>query len=1264
MSKNPHLFSLFLFSLLSLHNKMENPKGLQTFIDLDVARCSEQWSNIPELARRYKKYHPYESVLEFTARMEAEFILLARQIRQEIAVTDTNVSDLPSSTLPSPSSPPTAPAATATATTREWRNRQIINSIGSSSNLGNLPSSIGTASTAKSNYPEESDIFYQLDDPSNISLAPRLLPSQVQLVLVRLLDVIQRRIKSGELETPDDWQAQFSKIILARIYFETGRYEKALEWLQQVALRLEDVEAGYGLVLLVQARVIKGVCYEIQGNYSDALDCYLSALKVAEQHPQEQNKSLSFWLEECLYRLVLLQLRKKGPVKQTLKLMRTYLHYCSTHWPPEWRIHKRWIIFRHYIRYLTRAYQKGVYVPASPEDEYTSPASPILLPAQSVFSETGKTTLFECSAAALEETIQLMAQFQSLFAVFANEYHKKNPTDLNHRALELTNLLFTAHDTVGWGPTDYTQRTLRYLQKARKFTFNSVCTMRHLFYTLLKLGQAQEARLALIEYLGLLNVPHVLDMDCKQQQQYISDSSDGEDENAYPGTVAETIQHRLEYIASESLSSVNDSLLFWEKKLKSLQGTQDQEEDDLSSSEDNDQTPVSRCTPRKKPPVGSYESDMEFDVVKIIIAASQQLFGQHHRQGQEASALSDIAVALLEESEHLKKKKATQWRSLMAQSRRVQGVSYGLYASQCPDEKKRSMYLIESIASLKRASELDSRSWQTFYELGLQQAIVGDMLSAASSAKRSIKLRDDFIPSWHLLSLVQSSRQFHALPKSLQLIQAALGYHLNMVEDFGNEQDYGLVLSLDTEEGQKFFGHAVAYMKLRMTQVRLLEMLEGAEAALAVYPDLLDMYAKLSKKMSLETSFSPDAVVEIPKQSRRSSVLSSQRQDATSNASGSMHSFSSIIPAADSHKDKDSLNSCNFALPPPLQQQQLDNDILDLDNDHKEADFINSSALFKVYEEEKEKEASSEGKSPRNHRKSIKTSRQFMDDPLLSFPVANKLKKDKKEKRESKMPKNLLGAKSLFRSSSSRLSASKSIFVELPPDDETKNDNARNNTLCSDRASNSSLSTKKGHIKPSLSKEKLSSSFQQQQESLIRTSSAIERDAYFYQWQKQWQCILNRIWTMTSATYVNAKQYREAFLTIVEADQLTHGYDADVWNQIGTIAAFIHTEKGAQQQEQSVDAFKRALSIDPDHIASHISLASMYVEMGQFELAEQLLEKITRGLGWNQIEAWYLLSKVYTHQQNLLDAKNSLIYALKLSDTSPIESLDVLPRFV
>lgn len=98
---------------------------------------------------------------------------------------------------------------------------------------------------------------------------------------------------------------------MARIYFETKRYDKTLEWLQQLALRSQDVESGYGLVLLVQARVLKGICYESQESDADALDSYLAALEVAEKHPEEENKALSYWLENCVYRSVLLQLRKK-----------------------------------------------------------------------------------------------------------------------------------------------------------------------------------------------------------------------------------------------------------------------------------------------------------------------------------------------------------------------------------------------------------------------------------------------------------------------------------------------------------------------------------------------------------------------------------------------------------------------------------------------------------------------------------------------------------------------------------------------------------------------------------------------------------------------------------------------------------------------------------------------------------------------------------------------------------------------------------------
>lgn len=344
--------------------------------------------------------------------------------------------------------------------------------------------------------------------------------------------------------------------------------------------------------------------------------------------------------------------------------MRTYLHYCSTQWPTDWRIHKRWIIFRHYIRYLTRAYQKGVYVPATPQDEYV--ASPVLSPTRSVFSDMGESTLFERSVAALDETIQLMTQFRSLLAEFALLLNKSNPSDLNHRTLELTNLLMNAHDTVGWGPIEYIQRTYKYLNRTRKFTFNSLCTTRHIFNTLIRIGETNEAKLALSYYLELLGVPNFV-------QIFQSLSTDEEED--FLEEMIETIQNRLEYINEQSSQSSSKNIWDIELKLKKLL-----EGGDSSSEDEEEYIPPPLSIPKKKSPTGSCESDTEFDVVRLVLHATQQLYAQ---QGQEATILSDIATCLLEESENLKRKKASQWRSLMAQSKRQRGISYGIYASQC-----------------------------------------------------------------------------------------------------------------------------------------------------------------------------------------------------------------------------------------------------------------------------------------------------------------------------------------------------------------------------------------------------------------------------------------------------------------------------------------------------------------------------------------------------------------------------------------------------
>ncbi|KAK4509977.1 uncharacterized protein ATC70_008127 [Mucor velutinosus] len=205
------------------------------------------------------------------------------------------------------------------------------------------------------------DIIHQHDSPQNIALLPVIESSKVKHLVARLdfLNVDQN--DQVDLNNTDNWQAQFSKILLARIYFESGQYDLALAALQNLALRVEDVETGYGLVLLVQARAIKGICLEKQNKPEAAIEAYEAAWQAVELQPQERGVMLSFWIEECLYRGCLLRLQLNHPVKETLTMMRAYVQLVSSHWSPHWRMFRRWVIFKFYAEYLVKTCQNGTF---------------------------------------------------------------------------------------------------------------------------------------------------------------------------------------------------------------------------------------------------------------------------------------------------------------------------------------------------------------------------------------------------------------------------------------------------------------------------------------------------------------------------------------------------------------------------------------------------------------------------------------------------------------------------------------------------------------------------------------------------------------------------------------------------------------------------------------------------------------------------------------------------------------------------------------
>lgn len=91
---------------------------------------------------------------------------------------------------------------------------------------------------------------------------------------------------------------------------------------------------------------------------------------------------------------------------------------------------------------------------------------------------------------------------------------------------------------------------------------------------------------------------------------------------------------------------------------------------------------------------------------------------------------------------------------------------------------------------------------------------------------------------------------------------------------------------------------------------------------------------------------------------------------------------------------------------------------------------------------------------------------------------------------------------------------------------------------------------------------------------------------------------------------------------MVEAEQLGT-MDPDVWHQLGVLCLFKYKTEQGDDLERALDAFKKALMLDPYHTAAQVDLASAYIDIQEWELALGLLDQATQGgPGWDNAEAW------------------------------------------
>ncbi|KAJ6524440.1 hypothetical protein DFH09DRAFT_1372181 [Mycena vulgaris] len=146
------------------------------------------------------------------------------------------------------------------------------------------------------------------------------------------------------------------------------------------------------------------------------------------------------------------------------------------------------------------------------------------------------------------------------------------------------------------------------------------------------------------------------------------------------------------------------------------------------------------------------------------------------------------------------------------------------------------------------------------------------------------------------------------------------------------------------------------------------------------------------------------------------------------------------------------------------------------------------------------------------------------------------------------------------------------------------------------------------------------------------------------------------LWLMSAATFRRLGKIEQAKAAIQEAEVKDEGNPA-VWVQLGLYyVALGHTQ-------HAIDAFQKALFINPDDVAASVHMCRLYltpegssrtaedeIDPNNVDLAAGMLAHLTRGPGWDVPEAWYFLAKAYGIQDRKDRERECLSLALQLSE--------------
>ncbi|CAO3587204.1 unnamed protein product [Absidia cylindrospora] len=946
-----------------------------------------------------------------------------------------------------------------------------------------------------------------------------------------------------------------------------------------------------------------------------------------ETHLNESGSALAYWVEDGLYRAIMLGLRSSASVDLVLKFMRAYSQLSSSHWSSHWRNQKRWVIFKLYTDTLVKTYSNGSY------------PIHIKMVGQIENDDTKQQSAFH-------ELFVLMNRCRAVIRAYAS---KLTPGDINRYVVEFVDIMTRAHDIIGWGEISHIRRVQQFLYQAESMTFNSPCIFRSLFYTLLRLGQFDEARYSFRTYMEMVGLP---DVD-------------------------KTNESGIELTPQGGALSLGDKAAMIQAKLKRIRL--------------DDQDKVDDAHPGQ---------ETLLHVIRALLAATQ-LWGREYNRGKLAVVTADLAVALLDIMEDEVDTNGSSGNveddAIVAECHRARGVSYGLLASQSEDPQVRIQHQKEAITSLEIAVTLDTDCWESHYELAFQQLQARDILAASSSITRALQINKSHLPSWHLLALVYSCQQYEKLPDAIQTLELALA-ETQVMDGILNINTGLPVMSWTGEKNcRNVLMAAESVINIHLSQLACTAKLEGPDTVL---PELTDLFT-LYKAMTINLGITETMELEQPHLFSGATPSSSSTSPASASSLGSSSSsLSSPQQQRNGRKvsrpeiksittiNSPVISSSSNTISSPRGRNQQPGFSLD-DPEEPSTPSPSSNTVD-----------DSEPPSYVRRRASGGTLTSFSSNPALIDNIKTHVPSQPTRHQnynglaETKVNVVRRGSQSLKKSlyqMESTLTRKNSINMNTSsmPNGTLKSVDGNQKGTSSNNASpkHGSGFSLASLLTPSLSMASMRSHMTERSSSYVSafggsntmmsgdTQQGISNNDFLHRQRDRWNALLMKLWLFATTMYIQAGQLDEAQKAMMEMELLGAG-EADTWHHMGWIcveaAASAATDDTLSRrrkhlQDMALEAFKKALTLDEDHVPTHVAMAKVFISLNEWAMAESLLERTTRSFGWDDPEAWYLLGLVYQQHEHVAmhRAKDCLLYALELNDTCTITApLKTLPRFV